>query len=121
MGNTVPDKDKVVRSHNNPIRYVKQPKKGAVETGQVLDLHGLRLQPALTKLQQFVIKAFTQGDQVVMVVTGKGNHSKGGVGVIRREVEHWIVTHGRRFVRAYSEAPRAYGGRGAFLIYLREA
>ncbi len=121
MGDRVPNKDQARPTRDQEIRRIKQRKNATVETGQVLDLHGMRLLPALERLQRFIIKAFTHGDQVVMVITGKGHHSKDGVGVLRREVEQWILQHGRRFVRAYSEAPRAYGGRGAYLIYLREA
>jgi len=52
------------------------------------------------------------------VITGKGRHSPRGDSPVRRAVENWIVHKGRRFIRSYAEAPRAYGGRGAFVLYL---
>ncbi|CAM2067370.1 Smr/MutS family protein [Sulfidibacter corallicola] len=122
LGDAVPRKDEAIpEPAGRDFRRIKHRKDRKPEPDEVLDLHGMRLDPALARLQAFVTQAFTHNRKSVMVITGKGLHSKGGIGILKREVEQWIIQAGRRFVRAYAEAPRAYGGRGAFILYLREA
>ncbi len=84
-----------------------------------LDLHGMTTVEALDQLASFVTRAFAQGQKSIMVITGKGKHSAGGVGVLKREVEQWILQKGKRFIASYAEAPRAHGGRGAYILNLR--
>lgn len=84
----------------------------------LLDLHGMKREEALTALARFVAHAFTHKRKSVIVITGKGLHSKDGRSVLKPQVEAWILKQGRHYLRAYSEAPRAYGGRGAFILYL---
>ncbi len=55
----------------------------------------------------------------MIVVTGKGLRSERGVPVLKQTVERWLRRSGKHQVRAFSEAPRALGGSGAFLLYLR--
>lgn len=93
-------------------------KKGKGGGEMVLDLHGLKLEEAMTELTRFVGRAYAHKRKSVMVITGKGLHSKGGRSVLKPHVERWILQQGRHYLRAYSEAPRAYGGRGAFILYL---
>jgi len=93
-------------------------KKGKASHEMVLDLHGMNLEEAMTELARFVGRAFSHKRKSVMVITGKGLHSKGGRSVLKPHVERWILQQGRHYLKAYSEAPRAYGGRGAFILYL---
>ncbi len=84
-----------------------------------IDLHGLRTEPALRRLEHFVAEAAASGLRTVLVITGKGHHSPGGRGVLRQKVEEWIRGRSRARVRTWSEAPARLGGRGAFVLYLR--
>ncbi len=84
-----------------------------------IDLHGLRTEAALRRLEHFVAQAASSGLRTVLVITGKGHHSPGGRGILRHKVEDWIRERGWRRVRTWSEAPARLGGRGAFVLYLR--
>ncbi|WP_437996639.1 Smr/MutS family protein [Sorangium sp. So ce185] len=84
-----------------------------------LDLHGLRLEAAREAVEAFVCKRQRDGDRVVAIVHGKGNHSPGGHAVLRGEIAAWL-SNGRvaRHVAAFSTAPDAEGGAGAVLVLL---
>ncbi len=100
-----------------PRRLKTRPKRLRVD--DQIDLHGLKGEPAMRRLGYFVEQASSSGLRTVLVITGKGHHSPGGRGVLKRRVEEWIVRRGRPRVRAWSEAPARLGGRGAFVLYLR--
>jgi len=100
------------------IRRVKARSRGERVDDHV-DLHGLKKEEALRRLESFVAAAAGAGAGTVLVITGKGHHSPGGRGVLKQQVEEWILGRGRRRVRAYADAPRTLGGRGAYLLYLR--
>ncbi len=102
-----------------PRRLKTRPKHLRVD--EHLDLHGLKADEALRRLGHFVVRASSSGVRTVLVITGKGHHSPGGRGVLRQRVEEWIGRRGRRLVRAWSEAPARLGGRGAFVLYLRNS
>ncbi|WP_437597276.1 Smr/MutS family protein [Sorangium sp. So ce590] len=84
-----------------------------------LDLHGLRLEAAREAVEAFVCKRQRDGDRVVAIVHGKGNHSPGGHAVLRGEIAAWLG-NGRvaRHVAAFTTAPDAEGGAGAVLVLL---
>ncbi|KYG10778.1 hypothetical protein BE21_09920 [Sorangium cellulosum] len=84
-----------------------------------LDLHGLRLEAAREAVEAFVCKRQRDGDRVVAIVHGKGNHSPGGHAVLRGEIAAWL-SNGRvaRHVAAFATAPDAEGGAGAVLVLL---
>ncbi|WP_437645039.1 Smr/MutS family protein [Sorangium sp. So ce362] len=84
-----------------------------------LDLHGLRLEAAREAVEAFVCKRQRDGDRVVAIVHGKGNHSPGGHAVLRGEIAAWLG-NGRvaRHVAAFTTAPDVEGGAGAVLVLL---
>ncbi|MEM7349638.1 MAG: Smr/MutS family protein [Acidobacteriota bacterium] len=84
-----------------------------------LDLHRLRTAEALTQLDRFVVDTAGAGRRTVLVITGKGHHSPGGRGIIKQRVEEWIQGRGRAFLRAFGDAPRTFGGRGAYVLFLK--
>ncbi|KAJ8000458.1 hypothetical protein DPEC_G00180330 [Dallia pectoralis] len=68
----------------------------------VLDLHGLHVDEALLHLEQVLEKKTTDCQQGVCcpqlsVITGRGNHSQGGVARIRPAVIAYLNTHSYRF------------------------
>ncbi|MEE8522885.1 MAG: Smr/MutS family protein [Thermoanaerobaculia bacterium] len=97
-----------------------RPRKKDLRVDDRVDLHRCTADEAAKQLQRALSAALRSRSRALLVITGKGHHSPGGVPVLRQRVEEWIRRHGRRHgVGAYSEAPRALGGRGAFVLYLQ--
>lgn len=116
----VPDKDAATppSPRRKPQRR-KAPKKLPRPPDAVLDLHGKTVEEARSALQTFILKASREGRRLLLVITGKGHGSSRGRGILRQELQRWIRQEGSPHVAAYSEAPRALGGSGAFLLYPR--
>ena len=93
--------------------------RGDLRLGATLDLHHHHRESAMRRLDRFIRNAVVDGHELVLVITGKGHHSRDGEGVLRAETLGWIETTGRPFVKAYAEAPRRYGGGGALVLQLR--
>lgn len=118
----VPDKDRKAGEPLAPVvplRRRKAPSADSLRIDDSLDLHRQRTEIALRQLQRFLARAAAQHHKTVLVITGKGHHSPRGVSVLRREVERWLVRHGRPPVTSYVEAPRSLGGTGAFVLFLQ--
>jgi len=62
-----------------------------------VDLHGLQVQFALQKVEQYLAAAKERGLADVGVITGAGNHSEGGVAKIKPEVEKFLTSQGYSF------------------------
>ncbi|KAL1023977.1 hypothetical protein UPYG_G00049780, partial [Umbra pygmaea] len=68
----------------------------------VLDLHGLHVDEALIHLQQVLEEKITERQQSLCapqlsVITGRGNHSHGGVARVRPAVIDYLKTQGYRY------------------------
>lgn len=85
-----------------------------------VDLHGLLRDQAQVALDAFVHKARLEGLRCVLVVTGRGLHSKDGVPVLKESVQGWL-SRGRlsRHVLAFTSAQPRDGGHGALYVLLR--
>jgi DNA-nicking Smr family endonuclease len=84
-----------------------------------LDLHGKTQREARDAVTQFVRHGHRMGYEVICIVHGKGQHSEGGVGVLREAVVDALVnTLAAPLVRAFVTAPEALGGSGALLVEL---
>jgi len=55
-----------------------------------LDLHGQTTLGAKEAVERFLARRRSQGDRAVLVVHGRGNHSPGGVPVLRGELGAWL-------------------------------
>ncbi len=96
--------------------------RGRVEIDSRLDLHGMTLERARTRLAAFLSSAQSRGDSLVLVITGKGSgNGRGqGTGVLRREVPHWLsLPEFRSIVIGFEEAAQAHGGAGALYVRIR--
>ena len=81
----------------------------------VLDLHGLTRTEAVARLQTTL--EITKGKRRrILVITGRGNRSEDGVGVLREAVARFLETSGSRYIREYGGAAPEFGGDGAFDI-----
>lgn len=88
------------------------------EPSAKLDLHRLAAHEARRKVQRFVRSRAKKGDEVVVIVTGRGRGSK-GVAILKRECPEWLVEKSMHtFVRAFATAPPEHGGEGALLVLL---
>lgn len=117
----IPNKDDRSESEASRLRKLKSVREKGLSLEDSLDLHGMTGDEAVAALAGFVARAFAHSLKTVVVITGKGKHSKTGVSVLRPRVEQWIRRKGGRFIDKYAEAPRAYGGGGAFILYLKNS
>ncbi|WP_346772391.1 Smr/MutS family protein [Chelativorans sp. AA-79] len=83
-----------------------------------MDLHGLTQSEAYALLLSFLRQAFLGERRYVLVITGKGSSSGGGV--LRNAVPQWFSTPPfSEIVGGYEEAARHHGGGGALYVRLR--
>jgi DNA-nicking Smr family endonuclease len=82
---------------------------------QVIDLHGLTRAEALTRLRNVLQRARGKNHRI-LVITGKGNNSEEGRGILREAVARFLETDGAPYIREYGYASPEFGGRGAFDI-----
>jgi len=85
-----------------------------------LDLHGCTREEAKTLLARFVEDSRRNGKRLVLVVHGRGLHSKDHVPVLKESMRSWL-SHGRigKQVLAYATARPHDGGAGAVYLLLR--
>jgi DNA-nicking Smr family endonuclease len=84
--------------------------------GSEVDLHGLRPEQALHRLEMGLHTARIQGLERLLVITGRGWGNRLQQPVLRRHVEDWLRQRGARFgVQGWEETSRG----GALLVELR--
>lgn len=93
---------------------------GEFSTQAHLDLHGLTRDEAKGALEAFIQKARIAGHRCVLVVTGRGLHSKDQLPVLKEGVPQWL-TRGRvsKQVLGFCSAKPKDGGAGALYVLLR--
>lgn len=85
-----------------------------------LDLHGHSQSEAREALAKFIGTSRRNGERCVLVVTGRGRKSPGGVSVLRESLPRWLSRHPNRpHVLAFCTARPVDGGPGAFYVLLR--
>jgi DNA-nicking Smr family endonuclease len=95
----------------------KRVKRGDIEIGATLDLHGHTQDSAVAALTRFLHRAQQRGDRAVIVVTGVG---RGGEGVLKRMFPGWLAAKDiRPLVAGYAPAHRSHGGAGAFYVFIK--
>ena len=91
--------------------------RGSIEIDARLDLHGLTLDRARSRLKSFLASAQARGARLVLVITGKG-----GTGALRRETPFWLSSPEiRPMVIGFEEAAQHHGGAGALYVRIRRA
>jgi len=87
---------------------------------ETLDLHGMSQREAREAVVSFVRKSHKLGLSILCIVHGKGQHSEGGVGVLRDAVVRTLTDSGAApLVLAFATASDACGGTGALLVELK--
>jgi DNA-nicking Smr family endonuclease len=101
-------------------------RRGNRRADSVIDLHGMRQAEAHQALFAFLHRSRDLGDEVVLVITGKGAAATDGSlfeerGVLRRVVPHWLrLPELRPLVLGFDEAAPRHGGAGALYVRLRK-
>ncbi len=103
-----------------PPDALRKLRRGLLPIDARLDLHGERAGDARTKVATFLRDKRANGERCVLVVHGKGEHSPGGVGVLRGEVAAWLSQgSASEHVAAFATATENDGGEGAIYVLLR--
>ena len=82
---------------------------------ETIDLHGMNKDEALDTLKTILIKARGTGKKI-LVITGRGNNSEDGFGVLRDAVRRYLNSEGSKYIREYCQAPQKHGGDGALIV-----
>jgi DNA-nicking Smr family endonuclease len=116
---TLPERELEESERRSPTSRMRQLKRGVIRISEELDLHGFLKDEALARLEQFIAAARGRGQQVVLVITGKGINSPEGP-VLQGAVAAWLRNNGKRLIAEFSSAPRELGGSGAFVVFLKK-
>lgn len=102
-------------------RVLKRLRKGDYAVQGNLDLHGMRRDEAKPALLAYLHKSRVEGKRCVLLVHGRGLHSKDQVPVLKESVRRWLSSE--RFaesVLAFATARSHDGGAGALYLLLRK-
>lgn len=101
-------------------KLLAQLRRGEFAHRRHLDLHGHSQEEARLTLAKFIADARKGGERCVLVVTGRGRSSPGGISVLREALPRWLSRHPNRpHVLAFCTAQAHDGGAGAFYVLLR--
>jgi len=103
-----------------PRDALRRLRRGLLPIDARLDLHGLRVERAREQLESFLRMTRARGERCVLVVHGKGDHSPGGLGVLRGEMAAWLSQGAAsEHVAGFATATGHDGGHGAVYVLLR--
>ena len=135
MNDNISDKDKkdwnsFINSQEkvpNKDIYFKDKKTFNVRS---IDLHGYTLDEANKTVEDFINKAFSKNINKLIIVTGKGLHSKNekdpyvskDLGILKYSVPEFISNNASlmSMINEITDAKIEDGGTGAFYIYLKK-
>ena len=101
-------------------RSAERMRRGKLPIEGRLDLHGHTQDQARRELAAFLAGAQAAGKRCVIVVTGRGDITRGG-GVLRSQVPRWLnEPENRGRVLAFDYAQPRHGGLGALYVLLRK-
>ena len=135
MNNNLTDKDKrdwntFLKSDDKlPNKDLKNKEKKLFKT-QSIDLHGYTLQKANEVVESFIDKNYKQGTNKLVIVTGKGLHSKNesdpfvskDLSILKYSVPEFIKNNEElmKKITDIKEADVKDGGSGALYVYLKK-
>ena len=135
MNNRISDKDKkdwesfIKSSEKLPNKDLKNSKKKTFKVRSI-DLHGYSLDEANKTIEDFIYNAYIESVNKLIVVTGKGLHSKNekdpyiskDLSILKYSVPEFI-SNNRNLMNMINEMKEAEiddGGAGAFYIFLKK-
>ncbi len=118
----IADSDEFIEGHAHDLaaHVVRKLKRGEFAVQAHCDLHGLLKDEAKAELESFLAKSRLAGKRCVLVVHGRGLHSKDQVPVLKEALKRWMRTDRfARHVLAFATARPHDGGAGAVYVLLR--
>lgn len=101
-------------------RLLRRLRAGEYAVQAHVDLHGQTREEAKDAVARFLVTARRDGKRCVLIVHGRGNHSKDQIPVLKQAVRTWLERgHIARMVLAFTTARPADGGAGAVYVLLR--
>ena len=135
MNNNISDKDKkdwnrfISSNEKLPNKDFENQKKKNLKVRSI-DLHGYTLDGANKAMENFINKAYLENVNKLIVVTGKGLHSKNekdpyvskDLGILKYSVPEFISNNSNlmNMISEISDAKLEDGGEGAFYIFLKK-
>ena len=99
---------------------VRKLRRGEFSVQGHLDLHGRSRAEAKAEVDRFLRRSREQGKRCVLLVHGRGLHSKDQVPVLKEALRSWLATaRFGRHVLAFATARPQDGGAGAVYVLLR--
>lgn len=93
---------------------------GGLSIDAIIDLHGMTQAEASAALHRFILSCARKNHRSVLVITGKGGRTTGGV--LRQKLPLWLEHPDlRRHVIGFSPAHIRHGGSGAFYVRLKRS
>jgi DNA-nicking Smr family endonuclease len=97
----------------------KRVRRGKLEIGATLDLHGHTQVTGQAALERFLAAASARGDSTVIVVTGVG---RAGEGVLKRRLPEWLASPSvRPMISGFAQAHQRHGGAGAYYVFIKRS
>ena len=135
MNDNISDKDKkdwhkfINSTEKLPNKDFKYQKKVNLKVRSI-DLHGYALDEANKTMEDFIIKAFSENINKLIIVTGKGLHSENekdpyvskDLGILKYSVPEFITNNANlmSMINEITDAKIEDGGEGAFYIFLKK-
>jgi DNA-nicking Smr family endonuclease len=99
---------------------VRRLRRGEFAVQGHIDLHGLTRDEAKRAVDEFLKKSRAAGKRCVLLVHGRGIHSKDQVPILKDALRNWLATaRFGRHVLAFASARPVDGGTGAVYVLLR--
>ena len=119
----IADSDEFIEGHARGLdpRVVRRLRRGEFAVQGHVDLHGLLKDEAKAELEAFLARSRQQGKRCVLVVHGRGLHSKDQVPVLKEALKRWM--HTARFARhvlGFATSRPHDGGAGAIYVLLKK-
>jgi DNA-nicking Smr family endonuclease len=99
------------RAEGESQHILKQLRRGDYAPELMLDLHGLTQQTAQREIGALLRACQQQHIDCCAIMSGHGK------GILKENLPHWLVQHPA--VRAFHQAPRAWGGDAAILVLVK--
>jgi DNA-nicking Smr family endonuclease len=101
---------------------VRRLRRGEFAVQGHIDLHGMTRDGAKAAVDEFLKKSRAAGKRCVLLVHGRGIHSKDQVPILKDALKHWLATaRFGRHVLAFATARPVDGGAGALYVLLRRS
>ena len=116
------DSDEFIEGYVHGLDHavVRKLRRGEFAVQAHLDLHGLTREEAKGRVDSFLRASRSGGKRCVLVVHGRGMHSRDQVPVLKEALRGWLATNRfARHVLAFATARPVDGGPGAIYVLLR--